>query len=194
MKGFVSSVIDNMIVITLCVATFFFAPNFGAKAYAQENNTLILEDIRAILRDEQRDISSIRNISSAELEASIQMELATSKLEAQGAYTALSVFLLGSGLVIFGLRLTIKSSRYVGKFFTLMVWALTLPVCILIGLYQYGIITGNNLLASFVRNEEPFYLLSFLLYVPIGIVNLYPVGTKKDYSRSISSGRTSTRV
>jgi hypothetical protein len=62
MKGFVSSpVIGKMIiVVTHCAATLVIAPNIGAKAYAQENNTLILEDMRAIMRDEQRDIASIR--------------------------------------------------------------------------------------------------------------------------------------
>jgi hypothetical protein len=47
MKGFVSSlVIGKMIAITFCAATLLFVPNFGSKAYAQENNnnnTLILE-------------------------------------------------------------------------------------------------------------------------------------------------------
>ena len=32
-------------------------------------STRILEDMRAIMRDQQRDISSIRNTSSAEVEA-----------------------------------------------------------------------------------------------------------------------------
>jgi uncharacterized membrane protein len=80
MKGFVSSpVIGKMIiVITLCAATFFIASNFGTKAYAQENNTLILEDMRAIMRDEQRDIASIRNTSSAEVEALNRMAMSSS--------------------------------------------------------------------------------------------------------------------
>ena len=45
---------------------FFLAPNIVAKVYAQEinnnnNGTLILEDMRTIMRDQQRDISSINN-------------------------------------------------------------------------------------------------------------------------------------
>jgi hypothetical protein len=46
---------------------------------------------------------------------------------------------------------------------------LTLPVCILVGLFQYGLITGNSPF-TFLRIEEPYSLLSFLMYVPIGIV------------------------
>jgi uncharacterized protein YpmB len=161
-----------IIIVTLCAATFFFAPNFGAKAYAQEennNNTLILEDLRAIMRDEQRDISSIRDTSSAEVEALTQMGTNLAKLTAQGAYTALSVFFLGIGLVIFGLRLTTRSSPQIGRYFTIMVWALTIPVIVLVGLFQYGLITGNSPFA-FLRVEEPYSLLSFLMYIPIGIV------------------------
>ena len=50
-----------------------------------------------------------------------------------------------------------------------MVWALTLPVIILVGLYQYGEITGNTALALF-ESEEPYFVLTFLLYIPIGIL------------------------
>ena len=175
-KGFVSSPILGELMILIIVAyaaTFFFAPNFGSKAYAQEennnNNTLILEDMRAIMRDQQRDISSIRNTSSADVEAMTNMGTNLSKLTTQGAYTALSVFFLGISLVVFGLRLTTRTSPQIGRYFTIMVWALTLPVCILVGLFQYGLITGNSPFA-FLRIEEPYSLLSFLMYVPIGIV------------------------
>jgi hypothetical protein len=59
-----------------------------------------------------------------------------------------------------------------------MVWALTLPVCILVGLFQYGVITGNNLLAFFGR-EEPYFLLTFLLYVTIGIIIIFVLFAQK---------------
>jgi hypothetical protein len=178
MKGFVSSPLTGemtIIIITLCAAAtfFFFAPNFGAKAYAQEinnnNNTLILEDMRALMRDQQRDISSINNTSSAEVETLTNMGTTLAKLTTQGAYTALSVFFLGISLVVFGLRLTTRTSPQIGRYFTIMVWALTIPVCILVGLFQYGLITGHSPFAFF-RSEEPYALLSFLMYVPIAIV------------------------
>jgi uncharacterized membrane protein len=173
MKGFVISPVmgKRIIVITLlCAATLFFVSNFGAKAYAQENNnTLILEDIRAILRDQQRDISSVSNMTPAQLETLNEINDSSTKLATQGAYTALSVFFLGIGLVIFGLRMTTKGSSKIGRRFTLMVWALTLPVIILVGIFQYGEITGNTQLAFF-ESEEPYFILSFLLYIPIGIL------------------------
>ena len=193
-KGFVSSPLISMmmmiiIIITIYFATFFsfssffFAPNIGAKAYAQEinnnnSNTLILEDMRAIMRDQQRDIASINNMTSAEVELiknmeSLQLEelkdinTVSTKLATQGAYTALSVFFLGIGLVVFGLRLTSKVAPRIGRSMTIMVWALTIPVIILIGLFQYGVLTGTSLISA---GEEPFSLLSFLLYIPIAIV------------------------
>jgi hypothetical protein len=189
MKRFASPLVTRIIIIiTLCAATFsffFFAPNFfGAKAYAQEennennNSTLILEDMRSILRDQQRDISSISNTSSVEVELirnmiSKQLEVlndinvTSTKLASQGAYSALSVFFLGISLVIFGLRLTSKVAPRIGRSMTIMVWALTAPVIIVVGLFQYGEITGNTI---FTVTEEPYYLVSFLLYIPIGIV------------------------
>jgi hypothetical protein len=191
-KGFVSSpltsdIMIKIIIITIYFATFFsfssffFAPNIGAKAYAQEinnNNTLILEDLRAIMRDQQRDIASLNNMTSAEVELiknmeSLQLEelkdinTVSTKLATQGAYTALSVFFLGIGLVVFGLRLTSKVAPRIGRSMTIMVWALTIPVIILIGLFQYGVLTGTSLISV---GEEPFSLLSFLLYIPIAIV------------------------
>jgi small-conductance mechanosensitive channel len=119
------------------------------------------------MRDQQRDISSIRNTSSANVEALTNMGTNLAKLTTQGAYTALSVFFLGIGLVVFGLRLTSKVAPRIGRSMTIMVWALTIPVIILIGLFQYGVLTGTSIIST---SEEPYSLLSFLMYVPIGIV------------------------
>ena len=207
-KGFVSSPLTNkiIIIITICFATFFsfsyffLAPNIGAKAYAQEinnNSTLILEDMRAIMRDQQRDIASINNMTSAQVELiknmeSLQLEelkdinTVSTKLATQGAYTALSVFFLGIGLVVFGLRLTTKVAPRIGRSMTIMVWALTIPVIILIGLFQYGVLAGTSIIST---SAEPFFLLSFLLYIPVAIVIFLLVqqkGIVEDQSAHIS--------
>jgi heme/copper-type cytochrome/quinol oxidase subunit 2 len=185
-KGRVFALTTGLMIVIVSFAMtsfFFFASNFGARAYAQEDNnsnnsTLILEDMRTIMREQQRDIASIRNTSSAELELiqnmlSEQLEVlkdlnvTSTKLSIQGAYTALSVFFLGIGLVIFGLRLTSKVAPQIGRSMTIMVWALTIPVIILIGLFQFGEIAGTTLINL---TEEPYFLLSFLLYIPIAII------------------------
>jgi hypothetical protein len=161
MKGFVSPLVIRMmiIIITLCAASFsfFLAPNIGAKAYAQV------------------DIN--RNTSSVEAGALTQMAASSSRLAIQATYTALCVFFLGIGLIVFGLSLTTRSSPQIGKYFTITVWALALPVIILIGLFQYGAITGNNLLGVF--RSDPFLLLSFLMYIPIAIVIFLLLAQKK---------------
>src|SRR5215213_2063294 len=184
MKEFVSTIMIGkmIIIITLCAAIFFFPVNFGTKAYAQENNinnnnTLLLEDMRALMREQQGDLSSIRNTSFAEFEALTQMSTSFGRLQTQATYTALSVFFLGIGLVVFGLSLTTRSSPQIGKYFTITVWALTAPVIMLIGLFQYGAITGNNLLGVF--RSDPFLLLSFLMYIPIAIVVFLLLAQKK---------------
>jgi hypothetical protein len=190
MKGFVSSPLTGkmiIIIITIYFVTFFsfffFSPNIGAKVYAQVDNisndssTLILEDMRSIMRDQQRDISSIRNTSSVEAGALTQMAASSSRLAIQATYTSLSVFFLGIGLVVFGLSLTTRSSPQIGKYFTMTVWALTIPVIVLIGSFQYGAITGNNLLGVF--RSDPFLLLSFLMYIPIAIVVFLLLAQKK---------------
>jgi Short C-terminal domain len=181
MKEFVSTIMIGkmIIIITLCAAIFFFPVNFGTNAYAQEinNTTLILEDMHTIMRDQQGDLSSIRNTSSAELEALTQMSTSFGRLQTQATYTALSVFFLGIGLVVFGLSLTTRSSPQIGKYFTITVWALTVPVIILISLYQYGAITGNSPLAVF--RAEPFLILSFLMYIPIAIIVFLLLAQKK---------------
>ena len=214
-KGFVSSPILGkmkiIIIITICFATFFsfsfsfffLAPNIGAKAYAQVDNnsndssTLIFEDMRAIMRDQQRDIASINNMTSAQVELiknmeSLQLEelkdinTVSTKLATQGAYTALSVFFLGIGLVVFGLRLTTKVAPRIGRSMTIMVWALTIPVIILIGLFQYGVLVGTSIIST---SEEPYFLLTFLLYIPVAIVIFLLVqqkGIVQDQSAHIS--------
>jgi heme/copper-type cytochrome/quinol oxidase subunit 2 len=138
------------------------------------------------MRDQQRDISSIRNTSSADVEALTNMGTNLAKLTTQGAYTALSVFFLGIGLVVFGLRLTSKVAPRIGRSMTIMVWALTIPVIILIGLFQYGVLTGTSIIST---SEEPYFLLSFLLYIPIAIVIFLLVeqkGIAQDQSAHIS--------
>ncbi|HVD36349.1 MAG TPA: SHOCT domain-containing protein, partial [Nitrososphaeraceae archaeon] len=81
-------------------------------------------------------------------------------------------------LVIFGLMLTTRTSPQIGRYFTIMVWALTLPVCFLVGFFQYGAITGNTLL-NILGSGEPYFVLSFLLYIPIGIILFVMLAQKR---------------
>jgi hypothetical protein len=64
-----------------------------------------------------------------------------------------------------------------GKYFTLMVWALTIPVIILVTVFQVGMLT--NSIVRLAETEEPFFLLSFLMYIPIGIILFLLLQQKK---------------
>src|SRR5215204_3298072 len=161
LKGFVSTLIigdDDNYNTPLCCCDLLLCVKFfwskgvcsGEITLTNNNTTFILEDMRTIMRDQQRDMYSVSNMTSAEVESiknmtSAQLEVlkdintTSTKLASQGAYSSLSVFFLGISLVIFGLRLTSKVAPQIGRSMTIIVWALTVPVIILIGLFQYGV-------------------------------------------------------
>jgi hypothetical protein len=126
---------------------------------------------------EEKKASAQENSTAREIEILNEINLTSTKLATQGAYTALSVFFLGVALVIFGLRLTTKGIAHLGKYFTLMVWALTIPVMILISVFQVGIVTNSAV--KFHETEEPFFILSFLMYIPMGIILFLLIEQKK---------------
>jgi cbb3-type cytochrome oxidase subunit 3 len=126
---------------------------------------------------EEKKASAQENSTAREIAILNEINLTSTKLATQGAYTALSVFFLGVALVIFGLRLTTKGITHMGKYFTLMVWALTIPVMILISVFQVGIVTNSAV--KFHETEEPFFILSFLMYIPIGIILFLLIEQKK---------------
>src|SRR5215208_3331652 len=150
LKGFVSTLIigddDNYNTplcccdLLLCVKFFLEQRCMLRRNNINDNNTtFILEDMRTIMRDQQRDMYSISNMTSAQLEVLKDINTTFTKLASQEAYSSLSVFFLGISLVIFGLRLTSKVAPQIGRSMTIMVWALTIPVIILVGLFQYGV-------------------------------------------------------
>lgn len=126
---------------------------------------------------EEKKASAQENSTAREIAILNEINLTSTKLATQGAYTALSVFFLGVALVIFGLRLTTKGITHMGKYFTLMVWALTIPVMILISVFQVGIVTNSAV--KFHETEEPFFILSFLMYIPLGIILFLLIQQKK---------------
>ena len=126
---------------------------------------------------EEKKASAQENSTAREIAILNEINLTSTKLATQGAYTALSVFFLGVALVIFGLRMTTKGITHLGKYFTLMVWALTIPVMILISVFQVGIVTNSAV--KFHETEEPFFILSFLMYIPIGIILFLLIEQKK---------------
>jgi uncharacterized membrane protein len=187
-----SLILGMMMVMVLHFSPIDFAPKLEQNAYAQEdNNTRILDDMRTLMRDEFRDTSSIKNSSAAQVDALGRMGIAFGKQATQATYTALGVFFLGLALVIYGLRMTIKAPPKIAKLFTIMVWALTIPVVVLVGLYQFGVISGNPV--TVYKTDEPFFLLSFLMYIPIGIVLFMLIGHRATQPQSANVPTTQER-
>lgn len=158
--------------ILLMIFSFLMNFDFGPsveEADAQENSTtMVLDDVRTMLRSDRADISEVKNMTAREIDILSEINLTSTKLATQGVYTALSVFFLGIALVIFGLRLATRGIAHMGKYFTMMVYSLTIPVIILVAIFQVGIVTDGPI--RLVETEEPFFLLSFLMYIPIGII------------------------
>jgi cbb3-type cytochrome oxidase subunit 3 len=170
----------TILVVILMLFTNIIAFGSGIeekKASAQENSTAVLDDVRTMLRDDRAELSEVKDVMAREIAILSEINLTSTKLATQGVYTALSVFFLGIALVIFGLRMTTKGITHLGKYFTLMVWALTIPVLILISVFQVGIVTNSAV--KFHETEEPFFILSFLMYIPIGIILFLLIEQKK---------------
>jgi len=161
-------------VILVVMFTFFINSGFGLdiekKVYAQTNNsTSTLDNIHTIVVADRSQLAEVKNMTLRQNAILSEINLTSTKLATQGAYTALSVFFLGIALVIFGLRLTARGIGPMGKFFTVMIAALTIPPMFLVAMFQVGAFTHNPVI-RFAETEEPFFILSFLMYIPIGII------------------------
>ena len=160
---------SGVIIIVLVYAGIFFVTlELGADARGQENSTAAQTEIQSLQSNQTPDIEVIKNITSAQNKVFEKMATSLSKSSTQGAFTALSVFFLGIALVVLGLRMTTRGLQNFGRYFNLMVWALTLPVLALIAIYQLGIATGSPIMIY--ASDEPYLVISFLMYIPLGIV------------------------
>ena len=157
----------TIIIVIICAGIFFVTLNLGV-AHGQENSTIDLREIQAMLNNQTHDLGVIKNITSAQNKVLEKVTTTLSKSATQGAYTALSVFFLGISLVVLGLKMSFKGLQTFGRYFNLMVWALTIPVLVLILIYQIGIASNNRIMLY--ASGEPYLLISFLLYIPLGII------------------------
>jgi ABC-type Na+ efflux pump permease subunit len=156
-----------IITVLVCTGIFFVTLDLGADAHGQENSTAIPSEIQTMPSNQTSDIEIIKNITSTQNKVFEKMAESLTKSSIQGAITAMSVFFLGIALVVLGLRMTSRVQNF-GKYFNLMVWALTVPVLVIIVVYQIGIVTNNPIM--FYASGEPYILISSLMYIPLGIV------------------------
>ena len=154
------------IIVLLYTGIFVITLGLGANVHGQENSTIAAR-IQTMPSNQTSDIEVIKNITSAQNKVFEKMATSLTKSSTQGAFTALSVFFLGIALVVLGLKMTSRVQNF-GKYFNLMVWALTIPVLVMIIIYQIGIVTNNPIM--FYATDEPYILISSLMYIPLGIV------------------------
>ena len=158
---------EVIIIVLVCAGIFFVTLKLGADAYGQENSTAIPRETQSMPSNQTSEIWLIKNITSTQNKVFEKMAASLTKSSTQGAITAMSVFFLGIALVVLGLRMTTRAQNF-GKYFNLMVWALTIPVLVIIVVYQIGIVTNNPIM--FYASGEPYILISSLMYIPLGIV------------------------
>ena len=155
------------IIVLLFAGTFIISLGLGADVHGQENTSASPSEIQTMPTNQSSDIEIIKNITSTQNKVFEKMAVSITKSSTQGAITAMSVFFLGIALVVLGLRMTSRVQNF-GKYFSLMVWALTIPVLVIIVIYQIGILTNNPIM--FYTTDEPYILISSLMYIPLGIV------------------------
>ena len=163
-------------VILSCMTNFDRSMDFMAAATknSQVNTFATLIDQvalqeRNISSNQSGDITAIKNSMSEEVQLLRNMTQGFAKSSTQTSFAALCVFLLGLTLLLYGLKLTMKAtSKATSMYFKIMMLALLIPVIIIIAIYQLGIIAGITF--EFTKATEPFFFISLILFIPIGIV------------------------
>ena len=163
-------------VILSCMINFDRSMDFMAAAtknsqvntFATLIDQVALQD-RNISSNQSGDITVIKNSMSEQIQVIRNMMQVFERTSTQASFAALCVFLLGSTLLLYGLKLTMKAtSKITSMYFKAMMLALLTPVIIIIAIYQFAIVTGITF--EFTKAAEPFFFISLILWIPIGIV------------------------
>lgn len=163
-------------VILSCMVNLDTLKDFTATATkTSEVNTLVTYpnqvsfQERNLSSNQSGDIRAIKNSMSEQVHLLKNMTLGFERAATESSFAALCVFLLGLTLLLYGLRLTVKAtSKETSMYFKVMMWALITPVIVIIAIYQLRIVAGNSL--DFIKINEPFFLISLILWIPAGIV------------------------
>ena len=158
---------SGVIIVLVYAGIFIVTLGLSTDVHGQENTSAAPSEIQTMPSNQTSELALIKNITSTQNKVFEKMAESLTKTSTQGAITAMSVFFLGIALVVLGLRMTSKVQNF-GKYFNLMVWALTIPVLVIIVVYQIGILTNNPIM--FYTTDEPYILISSLMYIPLGIV------------------------
>ena len=166
-------------VILTCMVNFDTLTDFTAGATKNTKNSEVNTFVtplhqgsfqeRNISSNQSGDVRAIKNSVSEQVHLLKNMTQAFERASTQASFATLCVFLLGLTLLLYGLRLTVKAtSKETSLYFKVMMWALISPVIVIIAIYQLGIVGGSSL--DFIEINEPFFLISLILWIPAGIV------------------------
>ena len=158
--------IFNMIFLTYVTNVDRFIPAFAAtstQVNTTSNITNRIVQLKKLVLNQSSDLEDIKKLMSQQVQLLERIGQGASKTTTQASFTALGVFFLGTTLVIYGLRLTLKATdRRTSRYFKAMMLALITPVIVLLATYLIGI--------PLYKTDEYFSLIAVLLMIPVAMI------------------------
>jgi amino acid transporter len=167
-----------LIILILLNLTDDFYPSLArAQLNEPQNLTNSLQRVEDLMLKDLEDMKNLRNLTLTEIQSLNALLEGVSKSSTQAVFIAVLVFFIGVALMVFGLRLTLKSAGELSKIFSIMMWALIIPVILILFLYQVSIVSGNR--GFIARSEEPFIIVTLILWIPTTLVLFLLLGLGK---------------
>lgn len=167
-----------LIILILLNLTDDLYPSLArAQLNEPQNLTNSLQRVEDLMLKDLEDMKNLRNLTLTEIQSLNALLEGVSKSSTQAVFIAVLVFFIGVALMVFGLRLTLKSAGELGKIFSIMMWALIIPVILILFLYQVSIVSGNR--GFIARSEEPFIIVTLILWIPTALVLFLLLGLGK---------------
>jgi amino acid transporter len=167
-----------LIILILLNLTDDLYPSLArAQLNEPQNLTNSLQRVEDLMLKDLEDMKNLRNLTLTEIQSLNALLEGVSKSSTQAVFIAVLVFFIGVALMVFGLRLTLKSAGELGKIFSIMMWALIIPVILILFLYQVSIFSGNR--GFIARSEEPFIIVTLILWIPTTLVLFLLLGLGK---------------
>jgi hypothetical protein len=140
-------------------------PAFAASPQinSTSNFTDQIAQLKSIASNQSSDIKDIKKLLSQEIQLLKSIGEGFSKTTTQASFATLGVFFMGTALVIYGLKLTIKAmDRRTSRYLKAMILGLIIPVIVLLAIYQIGI--------PIYKSDDSFFLISILLIIPAAMI------------------------
>ncbi|HEY9385595.1 MAG TPA: hypothetical protein VIP70_01020 [Nitrososphaeraceae archaeon] len=167
-----------LIILILLNLTDDLYPSLArAQLNESQNLTNSLQRVEDLMLKDLEDMKNLRNLTLTEIQSLNALLEGVSRSSTQAAFIAVLVFFIGIALVVYGLRLTLKAAGELSKIFTIMIWALIIPVILILFLYQVSVASGNS--GYIARSEEPFIIVTLILWLPTALVLFLLLGLGK---------------